>query len=241
MRKLNLLVTFFFICCQTIAGTQDCFEHARNHGDGLGKRVAPLDCPDRIADLAKPKLKRSAQKGSPSLFAHKNMLYHAQAKTNLWAGSNTLLEDLVSIRKSKNELFVLSKKSGILVFLDFLNGNVAPIRQVQIPEIDFAKDIDADEESIYLLQNDHIIVLNREANSKRRVDLQKLEVIKRINLPEAGAKAFAIDSTNSLLYVLFKNRVLKINLVTTQHSIVPVSQDISKKVALEFYDHLIIK
>jgi hypothetical protein len=221
-----------------------CLHHGKLQGDGMGKRVIPKDCPALIKTQAAALNNRLSEDQQQRGYTYRDMLYIENTESNktaLIAGSSTFLEEQKALRFFSNEIFVLTRDHGVLVYTTRLPGNIAPIRRLAHTEIDFAQDVEVDDNYLYLLLKEEIIVFDVKANSNAVEQRRRDAIIKRISLPTKDAKSIALDRLTGEIYLLANDKVFKISPNKSQVTIVESSQALRQKTALEFTERLIIK
>lgn len=125
---------------------------------------------------------------------------------HILAGDQTQLEASIAIywQEEDKEVFVLNEKGDILVFTDFLFGNVAPKRIVKNKEIHGATDLFVGGNSLVVLNSttQRVLFLDKGANSRALPNQRKDQVQKVWDLPQEN-KFIAITAKNdSEVYVL---------------------------------------
>jgi hypothetical protein len=94
----------------------------------------------------------------------------------------------------------------VLVFTDFLLGNVAPKRTLKNKEIPGASDISVNQEDIIILNTNtqRILVFDKKANSRALPDKRMDDVKKVIDLP-SGQRFIAMAALDSHSFYLLKD------------------------------------
>lgn len=186
-----------------------------------------------------------------TLAAYKNAVFVANGNNSdkgieLLAGDQTQLDTPVALSwdQKKREIFVVLHNGDVLIYHDFVLGNVAPKKVIRNKELPGTKSITVGDEIIAFLNpsTKRIIIFDRQANSRAHGEKRKDKVIQTIELTSPadfvalahqkdsqGTHFYLADRTSELYKLSDSGELIKLELKAASQSVTSLEYHPEKK------------
>jgi hypothetical protein len=195
IKHISTIIIFLFsLSSFAQVSVEECTNQLHVLGRGLSKKQIDSNCFMKIKKTVNSKAIVKTSNNSIEIYGAINSIFIENTKNNTFkviAGSKSTLNSITAVEYDEMDksIYILEKNSGIIkVFSDSIEGNIAPLRVIEINQLVGAVDLAVNGEHLFILNSkeNSVIVINKSANSKVRERFRNIGIVDTLlNIPES--------------------------------------------------------